>query len=142
MKTLSIKQPYAALIAAGLKPFEIRTWQTQYRGELLIHAGKAWHENFRGYNFFSEILGLKHVEDFIPFPNQDWLKMAYQFSPVCVVDLVDIRPMTQDDEPKAFCPYIPGAFSWVLENARLVEPFAMSGKLSLFETPNELIKFI
>jgi hypothetical protein len=38
VKTLSVKQPYATLICAGVKRVENRTWKTDYRGRLLIHA--------------------------------------------------------------------------------------------------------
>ena len=41
MKVLTIKQPWATLIIQGDKRFEFRSWQTKYRGELLIHAGKG-----------------------------------------------------------------------------------------------------
>lgn len=41
MKVLTIKQPFASLIASGLKEYEFRSWKTNYRGELLIHAGKS-----------------------------------------------------------------------------------------------------
>ena len=41
MKAITIKQPFASLIAAGLKEYEFRTWKTKYRGEILIHAGKG-----------------------------------------------------------------------------------------------------
>ena len=41
MKVLTIKQPFATLIAEGLKEYEFRTWKTKYRGEVLIHAGKG-----------------------------------------------------------------------------------------------------
>lgn len=41
MKVLTIKEPYATLIAAGLKEYEFRTWKTSYRGEILIHAAKT-----------------------------------------------------------------------------------------------------
>ncbi|GHT65427.1 hypothetical protein FACS1894110_07270 [Spirochaetia bacterium] len=47
MKTLSIRQPYATLVCRGIKTVENRTWDTKYRGKLLIHAsGKplAWPE--------------------------------------------------------------------------------------------------
>jgi hypothetical protein len=37
---LSIKQPWAALIVAGRKTIEIRTWPTRVRGGIFIHAGK------------------------------------------------------------------------------------------------------
>lgn len=38
MKTLSIRQPWASLICAGIKDVENRTWKTNYRGKLLIHS--------------------------------------------------------------------------------------------------------
>ena len=41
MKAITIKQPFASLIAAGLKEYEFRTWKTSYRGKVLIHAGKV-----------------------------------------------------------------------------------------------------
>lgn len=37
---LSLKQPWAALLAAGLKTIEIRRWRTDFRGPLLIHAAR------------------------------------------------------------------------------------------------------
>ena len=41
MRALTIRQPWASLIALGVKTIETRSWQTHYRGPLLIHAGKA-----------------------------------------------------------------------------------------------------
>ena len=41
MKVLTIKQPWATLIMQKDKRFEFRSWQTKYRGDLLIHAGKG-----------------------------------------------------------------------------------------------------
>ena len=41
MKAITIKQPWATLIAKGYKEYEFRTWKTKYRGEILIHAGKG-----------------------------------------------------------------------------------------------------
>ena len=40
MRALTVIQPYAELIARGVKPIENRVWPTKYRGELAIHAGK------------------------------------------------------------------------------------------------------
>jgi hypothetical protein len=37
-KALSLKQPWAALLVAGLKTVEVRRWPTDHRGPLLIHA--------------------------------------------------------------------------------------------------------
>ncbi len=38
MKALTIKQPWASLIVHGIKNIENRTWKTNYRGRILIHA--------------------------------------------------------------------------------------------------------
>lgn len=38
---ISSKQPWPALVVAGIKMVEVRTWPTQRRGRVLIHAGKA-----------------------------------------------------------------------------------------------------
>lgn len=38
MKVLSIKEPFASLIAKGIKKIETRSFKTNYRGELYIHA--------------------------------------------------------------------------------------------------------
>lgn len=41
MKVITIKQPWATLIVEGYKRFEFRSWKTNYRGNILIHAGKG-----------------------------------------------------------------------------------------------------
>ena len=38
MKSLSIKQPWASLIAHGIKNIENRTWKTHFRGRIYIHS--------------------------------------------------------------------------------------------------------
>ena len=38
MKCLSVSQPFASLIVQGKKTIELRRWNTNYRGEFLIHA--------------------------------------------------------------------------------------------------------
>lgn len=40
MKAISLWQPWASLIALGIKRIETRGWPTAYRGPLLIHAAK------------------------------------------------------------------------------------------------------
>jgi hypothetical protein len=38
---LSVRQPWATLIATGRKTIELRQWSTSYRGLLWIHAAKS-----------------------------------------------------------------------------------------------------
>ena len=56
MKALSLIQPWASLAILGAKRFETRSWQTSYRGPLVICASKkvekaaqgmCWQEPFR-----------------------------------------------------------------------------------------------
>lgn len=47
MKVLSIIQPWAGLIVTGLKDIENRTWKTDYRGKLLIHASSTYSKKKR-----------------------------------------------------------------------------------------------
>ena len=41
MKTITLKQPWASLVANGYKLYEFRSWKIKYRGDILIHAGKG-----------------------------------------------------------------------------------------------------
>ena len=49
MKALSIKQPWASMIASGEKTIETRTWPTDYRGPLLIVSTKEPRIDPAGY---------------------------------------------------------------------------------------------
>lgn len=46
---LSVKQPWAALLVAGVKSVEVRTWATRRRGRVLIHASKIPDERPEGW---------------------------------------------------------------------------------------------
>ena len=62
MKALTIKQPYATAIAVGIKQFETRSWETKYRGEIAIHAGKSG-EMLKHEACSPEQLGVESYED-------------------------------------------------------------------------------
>lgn len=42
MKAISLWQPWATLVAIDAKRFETRSWKTNYRGLLAIHAAKKF----------------------------------------------------------------------------------------------------
>ena len=52
---------------------------------------------------------------------------------LCVVKLVDCRPMTTDDEPAARCRWYEGAWAWCLADIRPVEPVSVRGMLGIYE---------
>ena len=112
MKAVSIKQPWASLIAAGVKTLEIRAWPTDHRGPLLICSSRR-----------PVIEGHRHGEA------------------LCVVDVVDCRPMTRQDVPFAcVTDFYPSHYAWVLKDVRLIEPFRVTGQLRLFEMNDRLIR--
>lgn len=49
IKALSLKQPYAWLIANGYLLVDDRTWGTHYRGPILIHASKGIYQEYYNY---------------------------------------------------------------------------------------------
>ena len=48
MKSLSVKEQWASLIMSGKKTIETRTWNTKYRGPLLICCSKTPKSQYSG----------------------------------------------------------------------------------------------
>jgi hypothetical protein len=65
LKALSLKQPFAWLIANGYLLVDDRSWGTQYRGPILIHASKGLYEEYYQY--------IKRHTD-VPIPDRDKLE--------------------------------------------------------------------
>lgn len=112
MKAISVKQPWASMIAQGEKTIETRTWPTKHRGDLLIVSSKR-----------------------PTFPGLPTGKA------LCVVRLFDCHPMTADDESEARCSCYDGAWAWCLDHRRWIMPFAVKGALSFYEVADGLIYF-
>ena len=126
MKVLSIKEPYAALIANGDKLIETRSWKTNYRGELYIHASSAK-------------IVKKHLANQYVIDISKNLKMNYG-NIICKAKLVDCIYMNQDfiDSIKKnqkeyhLGQYELGRYAWILENVELIEPIPAKGKLNIW----------
>lgn len=65
IKALSFKQPFAWLIANGYLLVDDRSWGTQYRGPMLIHASKGLYEEYYQH--------IKSHTD-VPIPDKDKLQ--------------------------------------------------------------------
>lgn len=63
-KALSIKQPWASLIAHGIKDIENRTWQTHFRGKIYIHSS-AQQIKTKDISFPSNEVWLNNVPDYM-----------------------------------------------------------------------------
>lgn len=125
---LSIRQPYAWAIMAGIKPVENRTWATKYRGPLAIHASlkadaePAW--SFCEGQWESLV---PNSICLIPRKSVDYGGI------IGTVDLVDC--VTESDSPWFFGPY-----GFVLANPRPCKFVPMKGQLGLFNINANLIE--
>lgn len=125
MKALSVKQPYAFLIGGGEKTIELRSWRTDYRGDLLICSSKSEKDAWVIYN-----------------KRHNQLPAGVM---MCVAELVDVRLLEDTDVNReaAFADEIEeGAYGWFLENIRHVKLKPVQGKLRLFEVDDELIEYV
>ena len=84
MKVLTIREPWASLIVNEYKKYEFRSWKTNYRGKILIHAGlnleKDMLDRFKDYDIEcvkGAIIGEAEIVDCILVDNKfnDELKM-------------------------------------------------------------------
>ena len=84
---LSVKQPWAALLVAGVKTVEVRTWPTARRGRVLIHAGKIPDDRPEGWaQNHAEALKQLVTGDLRLAPAQDYR---------CAVPLASVLSPTQ-----------------------------------------------
>lgn len=116
MIALVVRQPWASMIAAGVKRLEIRSRRTNHRGPLLIVAGRRDADG-RLLPAAGPLTG-------------EGLPAGVA---VCIVDVLGCRPMTAADEPAACVPQRPGHWAWVLGNARACEAVAVRGMPGLFD---------
>ena len=124
MKALTLTQPWASLMALGYKQVETRSWRTQYRGPLAIHAAKGYPASAR--RFAEDFGGLARIP---------------RGAVVCTIDLVDCQPTEEvalriSDLECHLGDYAPGRWAWLFDPASLrvpADPIPARGALSLWE---------
>lgn len=122
MKALTIKEPWATLIINEYKIYEFRSWKTNYRGKILIHAGKT-----------NELEQAKKFENY---------KLEYSCGEIIgEAELVDCIKVTEefDKKLKLINPIVYGnsghvqKYAWKLENIkRYDKKIKVQGKLGLW----------
>ena len=125
MKVITIKQPWASLIAEGLKKYEFRTWNTKYRGDILIHAGKSIDkkavERFKEYNLEYPtgcIIAKATLTDSI-YVDDDFVKEVGPTNPNVYKGIIE-----RDNWE---------GYGFKLENIKKINPIYINGKLSLWD---------
>lgn len=134
-KALTIHQPFAELIARGLKRVENRTWPTRHRGPLLIHAGKG-RKRLEILDKVREVHGLT-----IPRHDLDFGAIVAEAN---LVACVHLHAAKHKEERERF-PWLrehvhaEGPWCWILEDVRrLPEPIPMDGQQNLW-TPSGVL---
>lgn len=113
MKILSIRQPWAWAIIAGFKPIENRSWKTNVRGLIGIHAGIKY--DCDGAQWIRERFPEISIPQLLPIGGI-----------IGTAELVDC--VEKSDSPWFFGPY-----GFVLKKARATPFLPMKGKLGFFE---------
>ena len=145
MKALSIKQPWASLIAHGIKDIENRTWKTNYRGKILIHAsGSPAKGKFLAMNEKQREFAAQN-ENFNPLYFED-LPTSAIIGEVEIIDCVINHPSIWAEKSEGFWDPIrgkwiqmfddrPPIYNWVLANPVLYKKpiLNVKGKLSFWE---------
>ena len=112
MKALSLRQPWASLIADGRKTIETRTWRTHYRGPLAIHAS---------------------ARPYADLPTGGIIAVAW---------LYDCRPMEAADEDAACIALYDGAYAWLLSDVQPIGLIPCKGMLGLWTPSEEISRML
>lgn len=138
MKALTIIQPWATLIASGHKMNETRSWKTNYRGEVLIHAGKNPKDYTSGC-YIDDPDGRHFQEAGITPNNFEELPRGSIIGKATLVNCIHINKEFRDHLKRsnpaeyAFGDYRIGRYAWVFENPVLFEkPIPARGRQGLW----------
>lgn len=131
---ISLWNPWAMMVAWGLKEFETRHWTTSHRGTLLIHAAKRWTQAEKDcctkYPFNRAIAD--HLGGAISDMPLGCIVAVAEL--VAVVSTESFTPSTLSYEESRVGNFAPGRFAWKLEKVRaLPTPIPVKGGQGLFK---------
>jgi hypothetical protein len=151
VKALTLTQPWAALVALGEKRFETRSWRTDYRGPLAIHAAKGYPAECRELVeetvFYEALLRGFRLERGFGLPSHLEVQRGKVLA-TCqltgchligrtvggAITLDGVPPRAFSLEEEEFGDYEPGRYAWRLEDVRLLAtPVPARGALGLWE---------
>ena len=127
MKVVSIIEPWASLIKEKVKYIETRSWKTNYRGKLYIHASlkKVPATNER----INNLINLLKDKDF---------KYGHIIAEATLVDCIymdeEFLKKIKENNQEYICgEYSLGRYAWILEDIKpLKEPIKAKGSLGLW----------
>lgn len=129
MKALTIKQPWASLIAHGIKDIENRTWKTNFRGRIFIHSSANVKETkWNRENAFSSLgfQQFKRLKEVKAVYSSISLVRGAIIGEVDIVDCVENHESVWAEK---------GVYNWILANAVLYDKpiLDVKGRLNFWE---------
>jgi len=155
MKVISLLQPWATLVVIGAKKIETRSWNTNYRGPLLIHASQKWsgEQNRIACSppFYAHLLAAGFIGG--RSAHKCGLPLGAIIGQVDVANTVCFTgndkgwgtawglgvewPLTEQE--KIFGDYSPGRYGWLLSDpVQFDEPIPAKGQRMLWEYEGEI----
>lgn len=139
MKAISILQPWASLVVHGHKRIETRSWNTKYRGELLIHASKSEYE-FRNfpYEFNERVVGFlnKYTLPYGAIIGKVNLDHVIESDKVSLGECFrygSSKKWSFTEQEISFGDYSPNRFGWLLSDPIVFdEPIPCKGQLGIW----------
>jgi len=125
IKAISLWQPWATLVAIRAKQFETRSWPTNYRGPLAIHAAQRWTREQRELcetePFKSALTG------YLPFGR---IVAVCNLVDCCTTDSIAAFGISPNE--LAFGDWTHGRFAWELTLVRQIQPIPCTGRQGFF----------
>lgn len=117
---LSVRQPWADLIVSGIKPVENRTWNTQHRGRIWIHASKTVDQDAFPW--------LQKNLPYVLIPRE------YRTGGIIGSAVIDdvLQPGTAGTTADRVAPWYAGDYGFLLFHGRRERFMPMRGRLGLF----------
>lgn len=131
MKVLTIKEPFVTLIKEGYKCIETRSFKTNYRGELYIHAGKS--------KVIPNKLRNPNVLELIDNKNYVYGAIILRCKLVdCVyMDKEFINKIKKNNTEYLCGHYEEGRYAWILNDIEILdEPIYVNGQLGIWNYNN------
>ena len=163
MKCISLWQPWASLMVYGLKRVETRSWATNYRGPLLIHAAMKWNRDLNALACSGEIgEALKSIGTVWSRGGKRFPRPEIPFGAIIGQVTLDECVATKDvhftggkadicrigmaggwqfpEAERPFGDYSAGRFAWICSNpVKFAKPIAYRGMQQVFDVPTEIL---
>lgn len=148
MKAITVIQPWASFLACGIKCIETRTWSTDYRGPLLIHASRS-----RLSRVDEQKLMSREAFQYAMHELRKVFGMAVRrFRDLPTGAVVGMCKIHDVQSTTAFVPqnwgthelglgdFGRGRWAWIMRDQKRVEPIECRGKLQLWTPPRRVIE--